>query len=511
MPRNPAPPEIDQPTRTVDESDRQLAQLGYQRWTRRRLNKFANMAISMTIISTPTGIFSLYGSSLNSAGPGIAFWGWAVVWLCTLLVGAAMAEIAATMATSGAMYYWASDKGLGNRWLSWVTAHLNLLGLIAASAAVDYGAAVFASALLNMQYSYNPTPAKTFFIFTGILAVHALLNVFANLALPILNKISVWWITGGVVTITAVLLLVPSHHQSLSFALGHVANGTGFTWLPYAMALSLGMGLYTFCGFDASIHVSEETQNASSNAPSGIVRSIFYSGLAGIVLLFGMNLAIQHYTAEVGSSNVPAQILLDALGATGAKLMLAIVLGCMLFCGLAAVTAASRQCFAVSRDRVLPGSAKWRKVHEASGVPRNAVWFTVALSFVLTLPAYWNTTIFNAIASVNVVGVFSAYGIPIALRLKRGRGFVPDAGWNLKGWGTKISVAAVVWVVLLDVLVCVPSATPITVDSFNYTPVALGIVLILSQIWWFVSARRTFTGPVSDVTSDYLAQFSELV
>ena len=502
----------------VDESDKRLAELGYQRWTRRRWDAFANWAISGAIISVPTGVFSLYGFDMNAGGPGVIFLGWIAVSIGTLLVALAMAEICAVFPTSGALYYWASrlapEKSRA-RW-AWFTAHLNFTGLIAGTAAVDYAGAVFFQALLALQWNYTPTHGRTILIFAGILALHATANTVASWWLAVLNKASMWWLGGGIAAIAAALILIPARHQSLGFALTHTVNQTGFHHMAYVTAIGLGLGGYTFCGFDASAHVSEETTHASINAPRGIVRSVYLSALAGIVLLFAMNYAIQNYPAESSAGNPPAQLLLDALGATGAKLLLTVVLVSILFCGLAGVTANSRMCFAVSRDRVLPGWRHWRKVNERTGVPVNAVWFTAALSFALGLLTYIgaNNTLFNAITSVNVIGVFTAYAIPILLRLRQGHAFTPDPSFTLRRAGRAISVLAVVWVAALDVIVCLPQATPLwTWGTVNYAPLVLLAVLVLSQLgWWWRKARRnTFTGPASDVTPDYLAQFPELV
>ena len=49
---------------------------------------------------------------------------------------------------------------------------------------------------------------------------------------------------------------------------------------------------YTFTGYDASAHVSEETVNARISAPKGIVNSIWISMVAGFILLLGVSMAI---------------------------------------------------------------------------------------------------------------------------------------------------------------------------------------------------------------------------
>jgi hypothetical protein len=55
-------------------------------------------------------------------------------------------------------------------------------------------------------------------------------------------------------------------------------------------------------------------------------------------------------------------------------------------------------------------------------------------------------------------------------------------------------VIAVAWIVFVTVLFCLPQKSPVTVDTFNYAPIALVIVLALATIWWFM-ARRSYTTP----------------
>jgi len=54
----------------------------------------------------------------------------------------------------------------------------------------------------------------------------------------------------------------------------------------------------------------------------------------------------------------------------------------------------------------------------------------------------------------------------------------------------------VIWVALISVLFMLPAASPITLNNFNYASVAvLGVILIVT-IWWLVSARHWFKGPI---------------
>ena len=53
-----------------------------------------------------------------------------------------------------------------------------------------------------------------------------------------------------------------------------------------------------------------------------------------------------------------------------------------------------------------------------------------------------------------------------------------------------------IWVVIISVLFMLPAVTPITRDNFNYTPVVVMGVIVIVTIWWLVSARHWFKGPI---------------
>ena len=200
-------------------------------------------------------------------------------------------------------------------------------------------------------------------------------------------------------------------------------------------AIGLLLAQYTFCGYDASAHLSEETSNASVSAARGIVRSIWVSWIAGFVLLAGLTFAIQDYagTQDTATGVPPAQILIDALGTSGATALLLIVIVAQLFCGNAEVAAASRMVFAFSRDNALPGSALWRKVSARTQTPVNAVWLSVVVAGLLALPSLYSATAYGAVTAINVIGITPAYAIPIFLKLRAGDRF-QRGPWHLGRW-----------------------------------------------------------------------------
>src|SRR5881275_563459 len=160
------------------------------------MSGFSNFAISFTIISILSGTLTLYGTGLNYGGPVMEAYGWPVVSVFVIIVGLGMAEIASKYPTAGGLYYWASRMG-GPVW-SWFTGWFNLIGQIAVTAGIDFGAALFLNAFLDLQWGYSATPGHTILLLAIILVLHGLLNTFGVRLVAILNNVSVWWHLIGV-------------------------------------------------------------------------------------------------------------------------------------------------------------------------------------------------------------------------------------------------------------------------------------------------------------------------
>src|SRR5438105_9671747 len=304
---------------STDPDVQTLHHLGYAQELLRRMSGFSNFAVSFTIISILSGCLTLYGFGMNVGGPVIMNIGWPLVGIMVTLVGLAMAEVCSSFPTAGGLYYWSAKLAgkQGPAW-SWFTGWFNLLGQIGVTAGIDFGLAFFTSALLNSLLGYPLTPPAIIFVYAVVLFLHGLLNTFGVRLVALLNDISVWWHLVGVALIFVVLFFVPSHHQSASFVFTHFVNNSGatFSGAPiYVFLIGLLLAQYTFTGYDASAHMTEETRNAATAGPRGIVMSIVVSLVAGWVLLIGITFAIQDYDGALGSATgvPPAQIFLDAL------------------------------------------------------------------------------------------------------------------------------------------------------------------------------------------------------
>jgi amino acid permease (GABA permease) len=484
-----------------------LHRMGYAQELRRKMSTFSNFAVSFTIISILSGCLTLYGYGMNTGGPIDMNIGWPLVGLFVLMVGLAMAEVCSSYPTAGGLYYWAAKLGGKNSaaW-SWFTGWFNLLGQVGVTAGIDFGLALFADALLNALFQYPTDPIWIVLIFGVVLFLHGLLNTFGVGLVALLNDISVWWHLIGVVVIVGILFLVPSHHQSASFVFTKFVNNTGFNAPFYVFLIGLLLAQYTFTGYDASAHMTEETHNAAVAGPRGIVWSIVVSLFAGWLLLIGVTSAIQDYAAEASAVTPAAQIFIDAVGHNLGLFLLFIVVGAQFYCGMSSVTANSRMIYAFSRDGAVPGSQFWHKINPRTRTPTNSIWFAAVGAFILGLPYLYSPVAYYAVTSIAVIGLYIAYGIPILLRLLAGEKF-QRGPWHLGRWSYTVGWIAVVWIVFIAILFVLPQAAPGNdLKTFNYAPVAVGVVLLYSGGYWFLSARNWFKGPKVQGTADELAK-----
>ncbi len=519
----------------LSDDEKHLAKLGYRQDLHRSWSGFSNFAISFSIISILAGCLTNFGAGFNNGGPVSISWSWPILGVFILIIGFTMSELVSAYPTSGGIYWWASK--LGGPRAGFFTGWLNLIGLVAVTAGVAYGCATFIDLTLDTYSSswaggYSLT--RVFIIFLVVLAVAATLNIFSGHLMALLNNASVWWHVIGAAAIVLILIFVPDHHQSFSYVFGHRFNNSGWAhgstgnigywfWiLPFGFLLTQ----YTITGFDASAHLSEETESAAKGAAKGIWRSIFYSVIGGYILLLCVVFAIPNGTngkADDALAGLGVQpIFVGAMGTHWAGTVLLVSSIGQIFCTVSCMTSASRMTFAFSRDGAIPGSKRWSAL-TPTRVPANAVMLVGVCAAILTLPALFKVDVngtpvplaFYAVTSIAVIGLYLAFAIPIWLRFRHGDKFEVGS-WNNGNkykWMNPIAVAEIIIVSLFLMMPTTPAAS-IFSSQFswkfvNYAPIVTIGALILLAIWWQVSAKNWFTGPKHTIDEAVLEAFGE--
>ena len=499
-----APPAAPDPV--FDADSQRLNELGYAQELKRGLGTFSNFAISFSIISILAGAVTTFSLGMLAGGPRMIMLGWPIVGFFSLMVGMSMAEICSAYPTAGGLYYWTAKLAPKNgpRW-AWFCGWFNLVGQIGVIASVDYALANYVGYTIQLYHSsFALTTNTKFVIYLVLLVLHGLLNAFGVRLVKMLGDISVWWHVGGVAVILGLLLAAPDHREGAGFVT-HYVNATGWTgpfaWV-YVALIGLLLAQYTITGFDASAHVSEETRDAATSAPKGIVRSIWISVVAAFIMNFAMVQAIPKGAYDriaAGGILAGGNLFVEALGGSGGKLLVIISTLGQFFCGMACVTAASRMIYAFSRDGAIPGHRLWHKINPGTRTPTNSIWLAVvlsalagALTLIQTNSGY--PVAFFALTGMCVIGLYISYVIPVFQRL-RSNSFVPGP-WTLGKWGRPVATIAVAWVAVIAFIFCAPAFYPWdTLNTFNFTAPIVGGIILVVGIWWAVSAKRWFTGP----------------
>ncbi len=464
-----------------DDDAAALSRLGYAQELVRAMGGFSSFALSFSIISVLTGVVTTYDVAITGGGPAALGVGWPLVCGGTLLVALAMSELASAFPTAGAMYHWAALLG-GPAW-GWLTAMMNLVGQVAIVAAIDLGCAQQTVAMLRLE------EGATFPLFAAILLSHGLINLVSVRLVAWLNDLSATVHLIGVAVLVGLLLVVGrAHPWSYAFSTGFTTREDGSYSLGFMSSLLLGM--WTFTGFDASAHVSEETHDPARRAPWGILSSVVVSAAFGYALVLALTLAIGDLAATAGDPHPALFILQHALGEGWGRLALGLAVAAMWFCGLSAVTSLSRATYAFARDGGLPGSARLRAVSPRFRTPHVAIALAVTLSLGVGLSsALLSDDQFLAVASLATTALYLSYATPILLgAVARHRGKWRKSGpWQLGRAGPAIAWGGVAWSAFVLATAAVPHH-----GAYLALVAFVGVGLAVS---YAIFARGRFKGP----------------
>jgi amino acid transporter len=460
----------------LDSDAELLKNLGYAQQLYRDMGGFSNFALSFSIISILTGAVTLYGHGLRFGGPLVMSVGWPLVTLMTLPVAASLAQLASSYPTAGALYHWSAI--LGGRGLGFLTAWLNAIGQFAITAGIDYGLAVFVCDLLALGNG----PSRILPVYAAILFSHALLNHVGVRAVSLLGNVSTWYHLVGVGLLVGALLLV-APKQDASFLVARFSAEP----YPYLYGFSIGLlqAQWTFTGYDASAHVTEETLDPTRNAPWGIFLSVLVSGVVGYVMLLAVTLAIGDLPSTAAASNPFLHVLSTARGKGLGGALAWLVLLAMWFCGLSSITSNSRMLFAFARDGGLPCSAALARVSPRFQSPHIAVWVCAASAFLVAL---WAEA-YSAMVALSTLALYGSYAVPIAVGLsaRRSGKWRVRGPWDLGRYSPAINLVALAWVACITVLFVLP---PNQLAGWTF----LGCLAFLA-VYWFGYMQFRFRGP----------------
>lgn len=108
---------------------------------------------------------------------------------------------------------------------------------------------------------------------------------------------------------------------------------------------------------------------------------------------------------------------------------------------------------------------------------------------------------FAAATSIATIGLYVSYGIPILIAVIYHKDFVKGP-FDLRFMSRIVGLAGVAWIGFISIIFCLPTANPVTSQTLNYTPVAVGIVALFAFGSWFVWAHGWFKGPIRQIEAE---------
>ena len=478
-----------------------LHDMGYAQELSRSMSKFSNFAISFSIICILSGGINSFAQAISSIGGAGAGIGWIVGCALSGMFALAMAQIASAFPTAGGLYHWGSI--LGNRFWGWLTAWLNLLGLITVLGAINIGTAYFFAGTFGGMFGFTGTDGQ---VVTFVAVVTILQAVFNHIGIKVTTFLTdtsgyVIFATTAVLVV-ACLAFAPAIDISRLWTFSNFSGEAGGGVFPrsestaYLFLLCLLLPVYTITGYDASAHTAEETKNAAVVVPKGIVSAVLWSSLVGWVMVCAITLAIPDMTKGASQGWEVFFYTMDSVMPTGLKTVLYLgILIAQLLCGLATVTSASRMLFAFSRDGGMPvGSKALATVSAKYRTPVNAIWTATLLCILYVVLALSikldGTSIYVIVVNSTLVFLFLSFTVPLVA------GMIAYGGpkWPRPGpWALSTGVYRLVTllsVMGMAVILFIAVAPP----NERVLYVVMGFIAVALVLWVLVENRR-FEGP----------------
>ncbi|KAF4414735.1 amino acid permease [Fusarium acutatum] len=375
--------------------------------------------------------------------------------LYTVATALSLAEIASVYPTAGGQYHWVAAlfPPRGRKTVSWLTGWISIGGqnVLTASASQVY-------------ISGYPTPSE--FVTDrnqGVLHIVGFLVVFISLA-------------------------VKSEKTDTESVFTRFSNSTGWSSDGVAWLVGLISTVHPFLGYDAACHLAEELPHASRNVPVAMVGSIVLNGIIGLAYVMMLAFSVGSLTTILDTSNAFTTVL-----------VLFIVIIAMA-ASVACLASASWTLWAFARDDGTPLSSFLSKVNDKKQIPLRAIALVTVLEMLLGLIYVGNSTAFNAVLSMAIIGMYISYLLPVACILFFGRSALSPTDYGPfklnRLSGIVCNIIALVWSIVTVIFSTFPTQMPVNKTNMNYSIVIMVGWIVLGPSHYIAVGRHRFKMPL---------------
>ncbi|PQE33962.1 amino acid permease protein [Rutstroemia sp. NJR-2017a WRK4] len=401
---------------------------------------------------------------------------------------------------------------------SWFTGWISIGGQIVLTASAAFSAGLQFQGLITMNNpdTYVPTRWQGMLFYWLVLLYSAVVNIWGSRILPhtnltsdveavspihILTPSGVLHIAGFVAIMAVLGAMAPKHDAHFVFV--QVTNTSGWGNDGVSWLVGLLSAVYPLLGYDAACHLAEEMPRPGRNVPIAMVGSVAINGLMGlgycIILLYSLGNLEDLLASPTGFPFM--QLYLNVTGnAAGATILILVVCFIAVAANAAGCTSTSRTYWAFARDSATPYSKYFAHVHPTLQVPVRAIIALTLVEMLLGLIYLGNSTAFNAILSMSVLGMYASYLLPIIYMMSCGRKSLRKDQYGSFRLGDRlgwlVNAVAIAWLVLAIVFCTFPSVQPVTAQNMNYSVIVMGGWLFFGAIFFFAFGRKEYNGPV---------------
>lgn len=458
-----------------------LHQFGYQQRLRRTIGAYTSFALGFSMISITTTIFTLFANPFQMIG-GVGIWLWLPVTLGILVITAVYGHLSARLPVTGYTYQWSSR--IVNKEYGWFSGWTALLSFFAGTASI----AVAMASVFSPEIWDVPTHTDI----AGFAAVAILGAVLVNI---ISIRAATWFNnvgastelvgTLGLTVIVAIGLFFFQDKQGpkVLFQVGSTFGGPAN---PTTIGLAMLLPVYTLLGWEGSAGLAEETLDPRKTAPTAMFRAVIISGIAAFFVFAVFAMAIPgSIAATINQTGNPLIAVFHTHFGKGLTLVLKAVALVAIFSALVAnVTVATRMCFSLSRDNMLPGSKALSRVNTKTRTPINSTLLVCSLALFVNL---LSAGIINRVVAIVAVLFYGTYLLTMVATLIGSKtGNIPDAPpqyFNLGRWLRPLAGIGILWSVIVIGYMTLPKVNHLAGEYTVYSE-------IVGALWFFFYLRK---------------------
>ncbi|HJY70119.1 MAG TPA: amino acid permease [Streptosporangiaceae bacterium] len=479
-----------------------LHHFGYVQSLRRTLGPYGSFAIAFSMISISTAIFFLLPSLFATAGAA-GVWLWIPCAAGVFLIVLVYAHLAARIPITGFAYQW--NSRLINPHYGWFTGYTALLAFIAGTAATAVAlATVFASDIWT-----SPTHGDIV-LFAGVaMAVAAIINIVSIRAVSAVNNIGVFFEIASSVVAAALLFFgaIFFFHHDAGFPILVSTQRTSGGSLWYGFVLAALLPLYCFIGWEGAADLAEETNDPRSVTPFAMIRANYVSVAASLFMIVGFLIAIPHgIGALLGQPKNPLIYIFQShFGAVAAGILQVMVFLAIFSCVLANMVVATRLTFALSRDKMLPGSGLLGRVNATTHTPVGSIVLVAVVGIGINL---LSAGIAANVVSIASVAYYFVYALTVSGAIYANRKRLMPAhrpgDFSLGRWFVPVTVAALAYAAGVIVIALAPH------EGHTAAVYLLGAEVV-GALWYLLYLRSRIVGTSAGIYRQEVVELEKSV